>query len=97
MSYRHLRDHRCQSDYYYTQKNFQSPNVENTRYYNNKTIFKQHLSSNPALQKTLEGKLQHKEDNENKTQEIINFIPAKPKEETHTQTHYYDQHQNNRN
>ena len=36
--------------------------TEKNKIFHDKTKFKQYLSTNPALQKTLEGKLQHKEE-----------------------------------
>ena len=48
------------------------------------TKFKQYLSTNPALQRILEGKLQHNEANKTQENTRNKFTALKSKEETHT-------------
>ena len=56
-----LREHKCQPRLLYPAK--LSINIDGeTKIFQDKTKFKQYLSTNPALQRILEGKLQHKED-----------------------------------
>jgi hypothetical protein len=56
-----LREHKCQPRLLYPAKF--SINIDGeTKIFQDKTKFKQYLSTNPALQRILEGKLQHKED-----------------------------------
>ena len=55
--------------------------------FHDKTRFKQYLSTNPAIQKVLEGKLQPKKCNHTyKTQAIDNPTQAKHKEVKYTYT-----------
>jgi hypothetical protein len=54
-----LREHKCQPRLLNTEK--LSINKEEEKVFQDKTKFKQYLSTNPALQRILEGKLQHKE------------------------------------
>jgi hypothetical protein len=55
-----LREHKCQPKLPYSAKF--SINIDGeTKILQDKTKFKQYLSTNPALQRFLEGKLQHKE------------------------------------
>ena len=55
-----LREQKCQSRLLYPAK--LSINIDGkTKIFQDKTIFKQYLSTNPAQQRILEGKLQHKE------------------------------------
>jgi hypothetical protein len=55
-----LREHKCQPILLYAAKLSIIIDGE-TKIILDKTKLKQYLSTNPALQKTLEGKLQHKE------------------------------------
>ena len=54
-----LREHKCQPTLLYPAK-FSINIDEEIKIFQDKTKFKQYLSTNPALQKILEGKLQHK-------------------------------------
>jgi hypothetical protein len=54
-----LREHKCQPRLLYPAKHSINIDVE-TKIFQDKTKFKQCISTNPALQKILEGKLQHK-------------------------------------
>jgi hypothetical protein len=55
-----LREHKCQPSLFYPAN--LSINIDGeTTIFQEKTKFKQYLSTNPAIQKILEGKLQHKE------------------------------------
>jgi hypothetical protein len=57
-----LREHKCQPAGA-TILSRTPINIEGeTKIFQDKTKFKQYVSSNPALQRILEGKLQHKED-----------------------------------
>ena len=58
-----LRDHRCQPRLLGPAKLSITIDEETKIFHTNKTKFKQYLSTNPALQRILEGKLQHKEGN----------------------------------
>jgi hypothetical protein len=54
-----LREHKCRPRLLYPKK--LSINIyEESKIFQDKTKFKQYLSTNPALQRMLEGKLQHK-------------------------------------
>jgi hypothetical protein len=56
-----LREHKCQPRLFYPAK--LSINIdEENKIFQEKTKFKEYLSTNLALQRILEGKLQHKED-----------------------------------
>jgi hypothetical protein len=55
-----LRKHKCQHRLLYPAKLSINIDGEN-KIFQNKTKFKQYLSTNPALQRMLEGKLQHKD------------------------------------
>jgi hypothetical protein len=57
-----LREHKCQPRLLYTTKLSIAMNVE-TKIVHNKTKFTQYLSTNSALQKVIDGKLQYKEGN----------------------------------
>jgi hypothetical protein len=57
-----LRDHRCQPRLLYPTKLSITIDGE-TKIFCDKTKFKQYLSTNPALQRILEGKLLYKEGN----------------------------------
>jgi hypothetical protein len=56
-----LREHKCQPRLQYPVKLSTKIAGEN-KIFQDKTKFKQYLFTNPALQRILEGKLQHKED-----------------------------------
>jgi len=57
-----LREHKCQPRLLYTEK--LSINIDGeTKIFHNKTKFAQHLSTNPAAQRIINGKAQHKEAN----------------------------------
>ena len=58
-----LRDHRCKPRLLYPEKPSITINGEKKIFHEKKNRFKQYLSTNPALQKVLEGKLQPKEVN----------------------------------
>jgi hypothetical protein len=51
-----------------------------------KTIFKQYLSTNPAQQKIIEGKFSLKEVNDTHENTRNNLTPAKPKQMKHIQS-----------
>jgi hypothetical protein len=55
-----LREHKCQLRLLYQAKLSITLDGE-TKVFHNKTKFTQHLSMNPALQRKIKGKLQHKE------------------------------------
>ena len=57
-----LREHKCQPRLLYPAKLSINIDGEN-KIFQDKTKFKQCLSTNPALQRTLKGKLQHKDGN----------------------------------
>jgi hypothetical protein len=57
-----LRDHRCQPRLLYPAKLSITIDGETNKFHY-KSKFKLYLSTNPALQRILEGKLQNKEDN----------------------------------
>jgi hypothetical protein len=57
-----LREHKCQPRLLYPAKLSISIDGEN-KIFHDKTKFTQHLFTNPALQKIINGKLQHKEGN----------------------------------
>ena len=60
--------------------------------------FLNNLSTNQALQKVLEGKLQPKEIKYTMNAKAINnLIPAKPKEGNHTHTHHHHHHEQQNN
>ena len=59
-----LKEHKCQPRILYPAKLSITIDGEN-KIFHDKTKFKQYLSTNPALQKILEGKLQPKEENYN--------------------------------
>jgi hypothetical protein len=87
-----LREHKCQPRLLYPAKLSMNIDQEN-KIFQNKTKFKQYLSTNPALQRILEGKLQHKEDTctkkqkQNKTKQKkgqdIKHLTTKSKAESH--------------
>jgi hypothetical protein len=57
-----LRDQRCQPQILYLVK--LSITIDGkTKIFHDKTKFKQYLSTNPALQRIIDGKQQHKENN----------------------------------
>ena len=69
-----LKEHKCQPSLLYPAKLAITIDGE-TKVLEDKTIFTQYLSNNPALQRIIEGKVQHKEANtpkRNRWQEIIN-------------------------
>jgi hypothetical protein len=57
-----LREHKCQPRLLYPAKRSITIDGE-TKVFHDKTKFTQHLSMNPALQRIIKGKLQHKEGN----------------------------------
>jgi hypothetical protein len=60
-----------------------------TKLFHDKTNFKHYLSIKPDLQRIIEGKLQHKEENythRKKKKTEINHLKTNPKEENHTST-----------
>jgi hypothetical protein len=57
-----LREHKCQPRLLYPAKFSITINGE-TKVFHDKTKFTQYLSMNPALQRIIKGKLQHKEGN----------------------------------
>jgi hypothetical protein len=57
-----LREHKCQPTLLYPEKLLVTIDRETMIFYN-KTKFTQYLSINPALQRIINGKLQHKEGN----------------------------------
>jgi hypothetical protein len=57
------REHRCQPRILYPEKLSISIDGE-TKVFHNKTKFTYYLSTNPALQKIIKGKVQHKERND---------------------------------
>ena len=69
------RHHGCQSRLLYPAKLSISIDGEN-KIFHDKTRFKQYLSTNPALQKVLEGKFHRQQ----------SLTPANPKQEKHTNT-----------
>ena len=78
-----LRDHECKPRLLYPAKLLITIDGEN-KIFHDKNRFKQYLSTNPALQKVLEGKLQYKEANcTHKNMIMDNLTPVKPKEGTH--------------
>jgi hypothetical protein len=48
---------------YYKQQNSQLPWMEKIKVFHDKTKFTQYLSTNPALQRIIKGKHQHKDGN----------------------------------
>jgi hypothetical protein len=57
-----LREHKCQPRLLYPSK--LSINIDGeTKVFHDKTKFTQYLSTNPAFQKIIKGKLQHKVEN----------------------------------
>jgi hypothetical protein len=76
-----LREHKCQTRLLYPAK--LSINIYGeTKIFQYKTKFKQYLSINPALQRILKGKIQHKEDACTKGQDI-KHLTTKSKTESH--------------
>jgi hypothetical protein len=67
----------------------QFPQTEQPRYSMTKTI--NYLSTNLALQRIIDGKLQHKEGNYTLKKQESNLLSANPKE--HTQTYFQLQQQ----
>ena len=59
-----LRDHRCQPRLLYTAR-LSVTEMKKEKTFHNKNKFKQYLSTNSALQKGLEGKVQPKQSNHN--------------------------------
>jgi hypothetical protein len=57
-----LREHKCQPRLPYPAKLSITTDGEN-KIFHDKTKFTQHLSTNPALQRIIDGKHQHKEGN----------------------------------
>jgi len=57
-----LREHKCQPSLLYPAKLSINIDVE-TNIFHDKTKFAQYLSINPALQRIIDGKLQHKKEN----------------------------------
>jgi hypothetical protein len=57
-----LKEHKCQPRLLYPEKLSITTDGE-TKIFHDKTKFAQYLSTNPALQKIIDGKLQHKEGN----------------------------------
>jgi hypothetical protein len=56
-----------------------------TKVFHNKTKFIQYLSTNPALQRIRNGKLQHKEGNYTlEKEQESNLLSTNPKEDSHT-------------
>jgi hypothetical protein len=58
---RTLREHKCQPRLLYPTK--LSITIDGEKIFHDKTKFAQYLSTNPALQRIIDGKLQHKERN----------------------------------
>jgi hypothetical protein len=54
-----------------------------TKIFQDKTKFKQYTSTNPALQRIQEGKLQHKESNCTKKGQDVKHLTTKPKADKH--------------
>jgi hypothetical protein len=77
-----LREHKCQLRLLYPAKLSININGEN-KIFKDKTKFRQYLSTKPALQRILEGKIQHKEDTCNKKRQDIKHITTKSKAENH--------------
>ena len=57
-----LREHKCQPKLLYPAKLSITVDGEN-KVFHDKTKFTQHLSTNPTLQRIIDGKYQHKEEN----------------------------------
>jgi hypothetical protein len=57
-----LREHKCQPRLIYPEK-LSITTDEETKIFHDKTKFTQYLSTNPALQRIIDGKRQHKEGN----------------------------------
>jgi hypothetical protein len=57
-----IREHKCQSSLLYPAKLSFTIDGE-TKVFHDKTRFSEYLSKNPALQRIIKGKLQHKEGN----------------------------------
>jgi hypothetical protein len=77
-----LREHKCQPTLLYPAK-FSINIDEEIKIFQDKTKFKQYLSTNPALQRILEGKLQHKVSTYTKEKQDTKHLTTKPKEENH--------------
>jgi hypothetical protein len=76
-----LRVHKCQSRLLYPVK--LSINIDGeSKISQDKTKFKQYLSTNPALQSIMEGKLQHKEDTciKERTRYLVSHNKVKSRE-----------------
>jgi hypothetical protein len=67
-----LREHKCQSSLLYPAKLSITIDGE-TKPFNNKTKFTQYLSMNPALQRIVKGKLQHRKGNDALEKQEINL------------------------
>ena len=79
-----LRDHGCKPRLLYPDKLSFTINGEN-KIFHDKNRFKQYISTNPALQKVVEGKRQHKKaKNIHITQTYDNCPLTQPKEGKHT-------------
>jgi hypothetical protein len=77
-----LREHQCQPRLLFSENLSINIDGEN-KIFQDKTIFKQYLSTNPALQRILEGKLQHKKDTCTKERQDIKHLTTKLKTESH--------------
>jgi hypothetical protein len=76
------RENKCQCRLLYQAKHSINIDGEN-KIFQDKTKFKQYLPTNPALQRILEGKLQHKEDTCTKKGLDIKHLKTKTKAERH--------------
>jgi hypothetical protein len=77
-----LREHKCQPRLLYPAKLSIIIDGEN-KIFHDKTKFTQYLSTNPALQRIIDGKHQHKEGNYTQEKEESN-LSINPKEDSHT-------------
>jgi hypothetical protein len=68
-----LREHKCQARLLYPAKLSITIDGE-TKVFHDKTKFIQYLSTNPALQRIIDGKLQHKEGNYALQKQEINLL-----------------------
>jgi hypothetical protein len=76
-----VREHKCQSRLLYPAK--LSITVE-THIFRDKPKFTQYLSTNPALQRVIDGKCQHKEGNHTLKKARKYLLSTNPKEDSHT-------------
>jgi hypothetical protein len=68
-----LIEHKCQSRLLYPVK--LSINIDGeTKIFRDKTKFKQYISTNPALQRNLDEKLQHKEEIEKEIKDCLEIF-----------------------